>query len=60
MVNYKVIVVDDSVETYATQVFLQMLELGLNVEMDIEYQDTLQSRILSHKNDIDLSALNVA
>jgi len=52
MVNYKIIVVNESVETYATQVFLQMLEFGLNVELDIDYQNTLQSRILNHKNDI--------
>ena len=52
MVSYKIIVVTEAAQDYASQIFFQLLEFGLDAEMDIDYQDTLNSRQTKHKTDV--------
>jgi threonyl-tRNA synthetase len=62
MVSYKIIVVTEAAQDYASQIFLQLLEFGIEVEMDIDYNQTLNSRHVKHQNDviITIGALDVA
>jgi len=55
MPSYKIIVVTEAAQDYASQIFFQLLEFGMEAEMDIEYQQTLNSRFMKHKNDIIIS-----
>jgi threonyl-tRNA synthetase len=52
MVSYKIIVTTEAAQDYASQLFFQLLEFGLDAEMDTNYQETLNSRHMKHKNDV--------
>ena len=55
MPSYKIIVVTEAAQDYASQIFFQLLEFGMEAEMDIDYQETLNSRHMKHKNDVIIS-----
>jgi hypothetical protein len=55
MVSYKIIVVTEAAQDYASQIFFQFLEFGLDTEMDIDYTETLNSRFAKHKSDVIIS-----
>lgn len=55
MPSYKIIVVTEAAQDYASQIFFQLLEFGMEAEMDIDYQETLNSRFMKHKNDVIIS-----